>query len=170
MARKPFSELRARMSTESQARSKAWADAALEDLALGDLRRARDLTQQELASKLGVNQAWISRVERQADMYLSTLRTYLEAVGGQLEILVRFNDKTVRIADLEGISGGTSPRSTVVAEANASDAGPREAMPYTYQAHGDSQYVPRWRKANRNTSGFTTARGNTGSRTSKQLA
>ena len=96
MARK-FSELRAKMSVESQARSKAQADAMLQDMALAELRRAHQLTQEKLAISLKVNQAWISKVERQTDMYLSTLRAYVKGMGGELEIIARFDDCQVRI-------------------------------------------------------------------------
>ena len=99
MARK-FSELRAKMSEESQARARARADAMLQDMALAELRRARQLTQEKLATTLKVNQAWISKVERQTDMYLSTLRAYVKAMGGELEIIARFDDCQVRINDV----------------------------------------------------------------------
>ncbi len=100
MARSKFSELRSKMSAESQARAKAQTDQMLGHLRLSELRKARELTQQQLANELNVNQAWISKVERQADMYLSTLRSYVEAIGGELEINARFGDQTVRINHL----------------------------------------------------------------------
>jgi transcriptional regulator with XRE-family HTH domain len=56
---------------------------------LAELRRARRFTQQQLASVMHVSQAQISRVENQTDLYLSTLRGYIEALGGELEIRVR---------------------------------------------------------------------------------
>lgn len=59
-------------------------------MALGDLRRARHLTQQELAELVGMSQPVISRLERQADLYLSTLRSYIEAMGGHLELAAVF--------------------------------------------------------------------------------
>lgn len=69
-----------------------------EELSLQQLRKAREQSQHELAHKLGVKQAEISRLERRTDMYLSTLRSYVEAMGGSLEITARFPDrKTVRI-------------------------------------------------------------------------
>lgn len=90
-----FNELRSKMKPEAQARAKARADDLIKEMALADLRRARALTQQQLAKSLCVNQAWISKVERQADMYLSTLRGYVEALGGRLEVSARFDDCVV---------------------------------------------------------------------------
>lgn len=92
-----FNELLAKMKPEVRERANARADAFLREMALADLRRARARTQEQLATALAVNQAWISRVERQTDMYLSTLRSYVEALGGQLEISVRFDDFVVRL-------------------------------------------------------------------------
>ena len=100
MARK-FSELRSKMSVESQGRAKVRTEQMLREMRLADLRRARELTQQQLASELKVNQAWISKVERQTDMYLSTLRAYIEAIGGELDIVARFGDQSVRIKQLD---------------------------------------------------------------------
>ena len=57
---------------------------------LAELRRARDYTQKQLASALQVSQAQVSRVENQTDLYLSTLRGYIEALGGQMQIRVTF--------------------------------------------------------------------------------
>jgi DNA-binding XRE family transcriptional regulator len=64
-----------------------------EELTLAQLREARQRSQAELARKLGVQQAAISRLERRTDMYLSTLRGLVEAMGGSLEIVARFPDQ-----------------------------------------------------------------------------
>ena len=56
---------------------------------LGDLRRAGRCTQAELAAALGVGQDTISRLERRGDMLLSTLRRYVEGIGGTLELVAR---------------------------------------------------------------------------------
>jgi len=106
-----FSELWKKMTPESQDRAKARADEMLKEMALTDLRRARELTQQQLASNLNVNQAWISKVERQTDMYLSTLRAYIEAMGGKLDIIARFDEGavTVCIDQLKGLGSQNIP-------------------------------------------------------------
>jgi transcriptional regulator with XRE-family HTH domain len=72
----------------------------LAELPLRELRRARQLSQDELGQALGVNQATISKMERRADMYISTLRRFVEAMGGELEIMARFREGSVRIGQL----------------------------------------------------------------------
>jgi len=70
---------------------------------LAQMRNARRLTQTQLASALGVSQAQVSRIESQADLYLSTLRGYVQAMGGELELRAVFSDEqtvTISIADL----------------------------------------------------------------------
>ena len=64
-------------------------------LRLGDIREAVGKTQVELADELGLGQGSVSKIERAADMYLSTLRRYIEALGGELEVLARFPEGTV---------------------------------------------------------------------------
>jgi len=63
-----------------------------EYLTLQELRKAQKLTQKKLAESLHVNQENISRLEKRSDMMLSTLRDYIEAMGGKLDITVRFPD------------------------------------------------------------------------------
>lgn len=99
------------MKPEARERANARADAFLKEMALADLRRARARTQQQLAGTLSVNQAWISRVERQTDMYLSTLRAYVEALGGELEVSVRFDDYVVRLNQFAELGDETTPGS-----------------------------------------------------------
>jgi transcriptional regulator with XRE-family HTH domain len=64
---------------------------------LDELRAARQLTQENLATVLGVKQASISKMERRADMYVSTLAKFIEAMGGTLEIRAHFPEGSVRI-------------------------------------------------------------------------
>ena len=54
-------------------------------------------SQQELANALGVTQAYISRIEHEDDLYLATLRGYVEALGGRLEVNAVFPDQTVTL-------------------------------------------------------------------------
>ena len=66
---------------------------------LGKIRAAQGATQADVAARLNVSQANISRIEHEDDLYLSTLRSYIEALGGELDVTARFPDgKTVRIA------------------------------------------------------------------------
>lgn len=61
-----------------------------EYLTLEELRKAQNLTQKELAKKLKINQENVSRLEKRSDMMLSTLRSHIEAMGGELNITVQF--------------------------------------------------------------------------------
>jgi hypothetical protein len=73
--------------------------AAVEDaLALAEIRELRELTQEDIAKALQVSQANVSRVERQGDLYLSTLQRYVAALGGRLEVTAIFEDERVPIA------------------------------------------------------------------------
>lgn len=83
MAR-PFSELREKMSSESRAAVDAKVKILLAQLPLNELRHARQLSQEQLAGVLHVKQASISKLERRTDMYISTLRNFIRAMGGEL--------------------------------------------------------------------------------------
>lgn len=67
------------------------------DLPLRKLRESLQLTQSELARRLEINQATLSRMERRSDMFIGTLRNLVEALGGSLELTARFPEATVRI-------------------------------------------------------------------------
>ncbi|HEY4305346.1 MAG TPA: XRE family transcriptional regulator [Gemmatimonadaceae bacterium] len=99
-ARRNFKELRAKMSPERRARNAAATKAMLAELPLQELRHARELTQAALAETMECGQDEISRLERRADMLVSTLRRYVEAMGGRLDIVATFRDGEVRIANL----------------------------------------------------------------------
>ncbi|HEX4517944.1 MAG TPA: XRE family transcriptional regulator [Gaiellaceae bacterium] len=78
----------------------AAADRELERaLTLAELRRAREMTQTQLASALEMKQGGVSRIEHQTDLYVSTLRSFIEALGGQLEVTAVFPDGLVPIRD-----------------------------------------------------------------------
>jgi DNA-binding transcriptional regulator YiaG len=102
MARK-FSDLRARMTPERQRRVRERSQALLAELPLQELRQARQLTQEALAQRLGSQQALVSKLERRADMYVSSLRSYIQALGGDLEIIARFPEGAVRITQFAEI-------------------------------------------------------------------
>ena len=91
------SELKARMSPESQAEIGRRKAQLIAEMPLEQLRAARQLTQTNLAQVLGVNQSAVSKLEKRTDMYLSTLRSYIQAMGGQLEIQAVFPEGSVRI-------------------------------------------------------------------------
>ena len=64
-----------------------------EELTLRDLRKARDLTQVQISRMLGIGQEHVSRLEQRTDMLLSTLTSYVEAMGGNLKLVVEFPDR-----------------------------------------------------------------------------
>ena len=96
MTRK-FSDLTRNMSTKDRAEIKARSAKLLAELPLEQLRSARSLTQTNMAQILGVNQSAISKIEKRTDMYLSTLRSYVEAMGGSLVIQAVFPEGAVRV-------------------------------------------------------------------------
>jgi transcriptional regulator with XRE-family HTH domain len=113
---------RGRESDVSRSSSRADLQKKLRDHAksLGELRSARQLTQQQLAKVMQVSQAQVSRVENQADLYLSTLRSYIQAMGGEMQIRVAFpgaNWTEVTIGDVTDVE----PQGTEV-EAGSSSA------------------------------------------------
>jgi predicted XRE-type DNA-binding protein len=96
---KKFADLRARMSPESRARSEAKAQKMLAEMPLNELRQARGLSQKVLADVLHVQQPSIAKMEKRTDMYISTLRSHIEAMGGELEVIARFPDGSVKISN-----------------------------------------------------------------------
>lgn len=64
-----------------------------EEMSLRDLRQALTLTQERMAKTLGIGQDGVSRLEKRSDLLLSTLRTYIEAMGGQLSLIAEFPDR-----------------------------------------------------------------------------
>ncbi len=94
---KNFKTLQSKMSPESLARSQEKARRYSAEMALDELREAREMTQDTLASILNVNQSAISKLERRADMYISTLKSVVKAMGGDLRIEAVFPDGKVAI-------------------------------------------------------------------------
>jgi predicted transcriptional regulator len=103
MARK-FAELEAGMSSEAITASDTIHHRLKESMALEELRGALRMTQQELAQTLNVDQSAISKLEHRTDMYVSTLRRCITAMGGQLEIRAVFPEGIVRISQFERIA------------------------------------------------------------------
>lgn len=87
-----WSDMRRKLSPEREAeiaRDKAVMRA---EMRLYDLRKARGLTQQTLAEAMDVAQGEVSKIERRTDVYLATLRRFIEAMGGELVLVARFSD------------------------------------------------------------------------------
>lgn len=104
MPRKRFSEIASsKMSSESLARAHARTRQMLAEMPLQELRRARTLSQATLAEVLGANQPQVSKIESSTDMYVSTLRRYIEAMGGELDIIARFPEGSIRITQFASI-------------------------------------------------------------------
>ena len=81
-----------------------------EENALRPLRKARDLTQERMAKLLGIGQDSVSRLESRSDLLLSTLRGYVEAMGGSLKLVVEFPDSTAVLSSLGDVETGSRPR------------------------------------------------------------
>ena len=90
-----WSELKATLPPDSIARIDARFRETMSRLRLSDIREAVGHTQVELAAQLKLGQASVSKIESAADMYLSTLRRYIEALGGELVVSVKFPEGTV---------------------------------------------------------------------------
>jgi transcriptional regulator with XRE-family HTH domain len=97
-----FKELQAKMDPASRADNTRLVSEELQRMALEELRDAKQLTQSDMAEMLAVPQSSISRIERRADMYLSTLRNYIRAVGGELQIQAVFPDGGAVLIDRFG--------------------------------------------------------------------
>ena len=92
---RPFSELVADFDSETRARVDARVRETVARLRLADIREAIGQTQLVMAAKLKLGQASVSKIESATDMYLSTLRRYIEALGGELVISAKFPEGTV---------------------------------------------------------------------------
>lgn len=100
---KSWSKIRGEMSPESRARMDARLQETLASMPLDKLRKARSMTQTAVAERLQVDQGSVSKLEGRTDMYLSTLREYVEALGGTLELRADFPDGSINI-DLHAAS------------------------------------------------------------------
>jgi DNA-binding XRE family transcriptional regulator len=94
---KKFSVLRAKMPPAAQTSAHERTKSMLAEMPLNELRQARGLTQATLASLLHVEQPSIAKMEKRTDMYLSTLRNLVQAMGGDLVVTAKFPDGEVRI-------------------------------------------------------------------------
>lgn len=108
---KNFRTLREKMSPESLRRSHRLAAKYRAEMPLDELREARDMTQEHLARILHVKQAAISKMERRADMYVSTLKDFIRAMGGQLKIRAEFPDGAVEINQFESVKRAAAGKS-----------------------------------------------------------
>ena len=94
------------MSPEARERVKQKAHLLREEMDLAELRKARRLSQEELAQVLSIGQASVAKMEKRADMYVGTLRRFVEAMGGNLDIVARFPDHSIPIKKFEDLKHG----------------------------------------------------------------
>ncbi|MGH7709987.1 MAG: XRE family transcriptional regulator [Gemmatimonadaceae bacterium] len=100
---KKFSELRAKMAPERRVAAERRTTEMMSEMALAELRQARHLSQKMLAEAMETSQPDVSKLEKRTDTYISTLRSYIEAMGGQLEIVARFPEGEVRITQFSAL-------------------------------------------------------------------
>src|SRR5580698_7089684 len=103
MARK-WREIRGTFSPEVEAEIARRVKEAAGVMTLYQLREARSLTQVNLAKVLNVNQGAVSRMEKRTDMYVSTLRNFIQAMGGQLQVKAIFPEGEVEIDQFESLA------------------------------------------------------------------
>ena len=92
MKRQTWAEIKARMKPETLTRIEAAASRLSDELHLAQLRKARGLTQAAVAELLGVSQAEVSKMERRSELYIGTLKKFIEAMNGELVLAARFAD------------------------------------------------------------------------------
>ena len=103
-----FGELTKRFTPERRKRVEIKKAKLRAAMPLHELRQAREMTQRALGEALNVNQPAVAKLERRADMYVSNLRSYIEAMGGRLNIVAEFPQGKVSItnfADMDGHPG-----------------------------------------------------------------
>ena len=95
----PADEVFGKLPAERRAKiKKRAAELIAEELGLQELRKSKDVTQEQVAERLGGRQVYVSRLENREDMKLSTLREYVKAIGGDLQLLVTFPEgQSVRL-------------------------------------------------------------------------
>lgn len=99
----PFSQLRSRMSPKSMAASENKSRSMREEMALNELRKAYSFSQEKIAKTLHIQQPAVAKLEKRTDMYISTLRNYIEALGGELDIVARFPKTEVHLQNFTSL-------------------------------------------------------------------
>ena len=107
----PYSELRKLMSPAARREAEDRTQEMLREIRLADIRKVLELTQKDMAERLGVSQAAISSFENQPDMLLKTLSKYLEKLGAELVLTARFPDGEIVIE--QSVIRNGAPSTTV---------------------------------------------------------
>ena len=103
MMAKKWRDLHNGIPADRRARIEAQVAKDLAEMPLQELRRARELSHVRIAETLGMTQPEVSKIEHRTDLYVSTLRSYIEAMGGELEIVARFPDGAVRVSQFKDV-------------------------------------------------------------------
>lgn len=116
---KNFRELTKGFSPERKARIARIEANLEEEMTLAELRKAHKMSQETIAELLNIKQGNISEMERRTDVYVSTLRRYVKAMGGRLEVRAVFGDTAVRIKKFSGLEAVKITRTAPPASASA---------------------------------------------------
>ena len=106
---KKWESLREKVTPARREANRLAAEEMIDAMPLEELRTARNITQTHLATLLRITQASVSKMEKRTDMYVSTLRSFVEAMGGELEIRAIFPEGTVRIDQFATLASGEEP-------------------------------------------------------------
>jgi DNA-binding XRE family transcriptional regulator len=111
---KTLEEMMSQLPKERQEKIEAMAaELIAEEMSLSELRQELNLTQEHLAQKLGINQESVSRTEKQTDLMLSTVRNHIEALGGELQLIVHLpNRPPITLRDFSTVISTATPRTT----------------------------------------------------------
>ncbi len=112
---KKWEDLVGKMSPERQAKVRAKTKELLAEMPLHRLRQAMKLSQEQLAEQLDIPQSSVSKIEHNADMLVSTLRRYVEAMGGSLDIVAHMPEGDVRISRFDKVGQEEDERELVPA-------------------------------------------------------
>lgn len=104
MATKPIQTLIDKMPRKDVLKAKKQALKILKELELKEIRQTKKISQEKLAKALNTKQTNISRLEGRKDMHISTLKNYIEALGGELEVIAKFPQGKIRINHFRNIS------------------------------------------------------------------
>ena len=123
---KNFSELTKSFSPERRARIDARKAELRPEMDLAELRQALALTQSTLAETLGVGQAEVSKIEQRTDAFVSTLRRFVQALGGELEINAVFRGHKIAITNFSGLAKQTNQNLSDTPGVESDDAQPAQ--------------------------------------------
>jgi transcriptional regulator with XRE-family HTH domain len=99
----PFNKLTKDFTPKRRQKVEAKKSALRAAMPLYELRQARAMTQKALGDALKVNQPAIAKMERRADVYVSNLRSYIEAMGGRLKVIAEFPEGEVAITNFSDV-------------------------------------------------------------------